>query len=124
MELTEKNCPNCGAPVESGKCANCGAIFMSEGAIEIGVPIFVRVKGKRGHRLVEMRINSIVREEDNDRGSLWIDDSPVETIPNHRTVELEMIPFGPGGIYGVASEGNWEEMQDFWDLIQWGKEHE
>ena len=116
------NCPNCGAPIEDWKCAYCGTVLLSVGAIEIGAPTFVRIKTKHGkYRLVQIKITSICREPS--EGVLWADNRVMEyvTSTNHRTVELELVPFGKFGVWGVATDGRREIPPEVWDQIVKGE---
>lgn len=39
-----KNCPNCGAPIESEKCSFCGTRFIDFAAINGNEPFFLKIK--------------------------------------------------------------------------------
>ncbi len=38
------NCPNCGAPIESGKCPYCGTILYDFAVLSDTDPVYLRIK--------------------------------------------------------------------------------
>ena len=38
-----KNCPNCGAPIESHKCPYCGTVFYDFADFEVGKTAYIRL---------------------------------------------------------------------------------
>lgn len=116
------NCPNCGAPIEDWKCAYCGTVILSVGAIEIGAPTFVRIKTKHGkYWLVQIKITSISLEPS--ESVFYADNRVIEGVSstNHRTVELDMVPFGRSGVLGVTTDGRREIPPEVWDQIVKGE---
>ena len=39
-----KNCPNCGAPIETEKCPYCGTMFLDFAAMDADQPFYMKVK--------------------------------------------------------------------------------
>ena len=39
-----KNCPNCGAPIETEKCPYCGTVFLDFAAMDADQPFYMKVK--------------------------------------------------------------------------------
>ena len=41
---SSKNCPNCGAPIETEKCPYCGTMFLDFAAMDADQPFCMKVK--------------------------------------------------------------------------------
>ena len=41
-----KNCPNCGAPIESEKCPYCGTVFIDFACVEADEPFYMKIKSQ------------------------------------------------------------------------------
>ena len=39
-----KNCPNCGAPIETEKCPYCGTMFLDFAAMDADQPFYMKIK--------------------------------------------------------------------------------
>lgn len=39
-----KNCPNCGAPIETDKCPYCGTMFVDFACMDADRPFFMKIK--------------------------------------------------------------------------------
>ena len=108
--------------MEDWKCAYCGTVFLSVGAIEIGAPTFVRIRTKHGnYRLVQIKITSICREPSEDL--LYADNRVVGCLSstNHWTVELDQVPFGRLGVWGIVTDGRREIPPEVWDEMVEGE---
>jgi len=44
IKETVLNCPNCGAPITGATCEYCGTIFYDFANLEIGKPVYIRMK--------------------------------------------------------------------------------
>lgn len=104
-----KNCPNCGAPIETAECPYCGTLFLDFGAIDIqgtGKPIFLRLKDHYGRtilrRVILTRTTIYVEPGDThfyaDNQIYWAARQPCERI------EMEFETIFSGNIYGATVE--------------------
>lgn len=41
-----KNCPNCGAPIESEKCPYCGTVFINFACVDADKPFYMKIKSQ------------------------------------------------------------------------------
>lgn len=41
-----KNCPNCGAPIESEKCPYCGTVFIDFACVDADEPFYMKIKSQ------------------------------------------------------------------------------
>lgn len=53
------NCPNCGAPIESHKCAYCGTVFYDFAEFEVGKSAYIRMKIHENLNVFKALLNSV-----------------------------------------------------------------
>lgn len=54
------NCPNCGAPIESEKCAYCGTVILDFAALQVGAPTYAKIKLPNGTFIIaNLLINNL-----------------------------------------------------------------
>ena len=62
-----KNCPNCGAPIETGKCPYCGTIFLDFAAVDADQPFYMKIKQDGKIYIMKAKMSSMeLRIEPND----------------------------------------------------------
>lgn len=66
-----KNCPNCGAPIDSEKCSFCGTRFIDFAAMNADEPFFLKIKKDGMVFVAKVMMNSASVE--NETTSLYAD---------------------------------------------------
>lgn len=62
-----KNCPNCGAPIETEKCPYCGTIFLDFAAMDADQPFYMKIKQDGKIYILKVKMSSMeLRIEPND----------------------------------------------------------
>ena len=62
-----KNCPNCGAPIETEKCPYCGTMFLDFAAMDADQPFYMKVKKDGKIYILKVKMSSMeLRIEPND----------------------------------------------------------
>ena len=62
-----KNCPNCGAPIETEKCPYCGTMFLDFAAMDADQPFYMKVKKDGKIYILKVKMTSIdLKTECND----------------------------------------------------------
>lgn len=62
-----KNCPNCGAPIETEKCPYCGTMFLDFAAMDADQPFYMKVKQDGKIYILKVKMSSMeLRIEPND----------------------------------------------------------
>ena len=62
-----KNCPNCGAPIETETCPYCGTVFLDFAAIDADQPFYMKVKHDGKIYILKVMMSSMeLRIEPND----------------------------------------------------------
>ena len=62
-----KNCPNCGAPIETEKCPYCGTMFLDFAAMDADQPFYMKVKQDGKIYILKVMMSSMeLRIEPND----------------------------------------------------------
>lgn len=62
-----KNCPNCGAPIETEKCPYCGTMFLDFAAMDADKPFYMKVKKDGKIYILKVKMTSMeLRIEPND----------------------------------------------------------
>lgn len=54
-----KNCPNCGAPIETEKCPYCGTMFLDFAAMDADQPFYMKVKRDGKIYILKVKMNSM-----------------------------------------------------------------
>ena len=123
-----KNCPNCGAPIETAECPYCGTLFLDFGAIDIqgtGKPIFLRFNDGHGRtilRKVVLTRTTIYVEPDDT--FFYADDQVYQAIRHpHERIEMEFESVLSGNLLGATIE-DWrtaihpESNSDIYEAIK------
>lgn len=55
-----KNCPNCGAPIETEKCPYCGTVFVDFAAMDADQPFYMTVKKGGKVYILKVKMSSMV----------------------------------------------------------------
>ena len=62
-----KNCPNCGAPIETEKCPYCGTMFLDFAAMDADQPFYMKIKRDGKIYILKVKMSSMeLRIEPND----------------------------------------------------------
>ena len=54
-----KNCPNCGAPIETEKCPYCGTMFLDFAAMDADQPFYMKVKKDGKIYILKVKMTSM-----------------------------------------------------------------
>ena len=54
-----KNCPNCGAPIETEKCPYCGTMFLDFAAVDADQPLYMKVKPHGKSYVLKVKMTSM-----------------------------------------------------------------
>ena len=54
-----KNCPNCGAPIETEKCPYCGTVFLDFAAMDADRPFYMKVKQHGKIYILKVKMTSM-----------------------------------------------------------------
>lgn len=54
-----KNCPNCGAPIETEKCPYCGTVFVDFAAMNTDRPFFMKIKYNGKVHIMKVMLTSM-----------------------------------------------------------------
>lgn len=67
-----KNCPNCGAPIETEKCPYCGTMFLDFAAMDADQPFYMKVKQGGKIYILKVKMTSMeLKAEYNDAYSMF-----------------------------------------------------
>lgn len=104
-----KNCPNCGAPIETAECPYCGTLFLDFGAIDIqgtGKPIFLRFNDGHGRTILrKVVLTRTTIYIDPDDTFFYADDQIYCTARQpHERIEMEFESVLSGNLLGVTVE--------------------
>lgn len=111
----KKNCPNCGAPIESEKCPYCGTYFVDFACIEKDKPFWLKIKSPDGVvHLVSVYLERMEVCQTDDYVTLYADNNPYRfpVFPSYRThisMEFEAVPTEWGdkdGVYHIVIKDN------------------
>ena len=83
-----KNCPNCGAPIESEQCPYCGSIFIDFACLDADKPFYIKVKHDRKIVISKVRLTSISAHRD--YACLYADNSPAITMESGGEIEITL----------------------------------
>lgn len=75
-----RNCPNCGAPIEAVKCPYCGTLLLDFADIDTSKPTFVRIKMDNRIYMVKVRVDDLTFQQTNDTCSFYADDKVFQTV--------------------------------------------
>ena len=83
-----KNCPNCGAPIESEQCPYCGSVFIDFACLDADKPFYIKVKHGGQIFISKVRLASISAHRD--YGCLYADNFPVITMASGGEIEITL----------------------------------
>ena len=96
------NCPNCGAPITGTKCEYCGSLFLDFGSIEIGKPMWLRIKHNGELALVHVYPTNCRIKHSFDSAVLYAD-SMIADMSSRPRMEIELefqsVPSPVGTLY-------------------------
>ena len=59
-----KNCPNCGAPIESERCPYCGSLFVDFACVSMDEPFYMKIKHCGNILIVKVAMTSMTMRSD------------------------------------------------------------
>lgn len=83
-----KNCPNCGAPIESEQCPYCGSVFIDFACLDADKPFYIKVKHCGQIFISKVRLTSISTHTD--YTCLYADNSPIITMETGEELEINL----------------------------------
>lgn len=83
-----KNCPNCGAPIESEKCPYCGSIFVDFACLDADKPFYMKIKHNGQVIVSKVRLTSISMHRD--YTTLYSNNIPIVTMENGGEIEINL----------------------------------
>ena len=83
-----KNCPNCGAPIESEQCPYCGSIFIDFACLDADKPFYIKVKHDEKIVISKVRLTSISAHRD--YTCLYADNLPAITMESGGEIEINL----------------------------------
>ena len=83
-----KNCPNCGAPIESEQCPYCGSVFIDFACLDADKPFYIKVKHAGQIFISKVRLASISTHTD--YSCLCADNSPIITMVSCGEIEITL----------------------------------
>lgn len=85
----EKNCPNCGAAIESEKCPYCGTVFIDFACIDADKPFYLKIKTNGTVCIVKTILNTVTCQSAFDNLTCMALDGCTNYIPcAHDTLDL------------------------------------
>lgn len=102
------NCPNCGAPVTSEKCAYCGTLFYDFSVIDVDKPCYLKIKYQNAIIMVQAKVtHSELNMTTNTTTAYDIWGVPRLTFPSSRELDLSLefncIPFDNGVLAQITT---------------------
>lgn len=82
-----KNCPNCGAPIESEQCPYCGSIFIDFACLDANKPFYIKVKHNGQIIISKVRLTSISTHRD--YTCLYADSMPTITMESGGELDMK-----------------------------------
>lgn len=76
---SSKNCPNCGAPIESEHCPYCGSLFVDFACIDADQPFYMKVKHNGQINIVKVMLTGVSIRRD-DPICMYANDAPIITM--------------------------------------------
>lgn len=73
-----KNCPNCGAPIDSEKCEYCGTVFIDFACMDTDKPFFMKIKCNGEIHILKVMMRSATHSIGHD--TLYVNDVPYLTL--------------------------------------------
>lgn len=83
-----KNCPNCGAPIESEQCPYCGSVFIDFACLDSDKPFYIKVKHCGQIFISKVLLTSISTHTD--CTCLYADNSPIITMESCGEIEINL----------------------------------
>lgn len=84
--FNSKNCPNCGAPIESEKCPYCGSVFVDFACMDADKPFYVKIKQGESVYILKVRLNSV--NITNDELISYVDNLEYMRCINNRELDM------------------------------------
>ena len=83
-----KNCPNCGAPIESEQCPYCGSIFIDFACLDADKPFYIKVKHDGQITISRVRLASITKHIE--YAGLCVDNVPYINTETGAEIEIKL----------------------------------
>ena len=83
-----KNCPNCGAPIESEQCPYCGSVFIDFACLDADKPFYIKVKHCGKIFISKVLLTSLSMHTD--YTCLYADNSPSITMESCEEIEINL----------------------------------
>ena len=83
-----KNCPNCGAPIESEQCPYCGSVFVDFACLDADKPFYIKVKHDGQITISRVRLASITKHIE--YVGLCIDNVPYINTETGAEIEIKL----------------------------------
>lgn len=83
-----KNCPNCGAPIESEKCSYCGTTFIDFAAMDADKPFYMKIKHDGEIFIMKVMLRNISIEYE--PIALYADNRPMY-MPGNTEISIDFI---------------------------------
>ena len=92
------NCPNCGAPIVSEKCAYCGTLFYDFSTIDVDKPCYLKIKYQNAVVMLKAKVRrselNMTTESTTAYDILGV---PIVKFPSSQSLDLsldfECVPF-------------------------------
>lgn len=94
----QTNCPNCGAPIVSEKCAYCGTLFYDFSTIDMDKPCYIKIKYQNAIVMVKAKVRhselNMITESQTAYDCFGV---PIITLPSSQhldlSLEFDCVPF-------------------------------
>lgn len=86
-----KNCPNCGAPIESHKCPYCGTVFYDFADFEVGKTAYIRLNINGNLNVFRALLTDFEVVQDTDNYIMYYDNTPVAYKNSETRLNMNLV---------------------------------